>query len=99
MRSKKPRAVGALPQNLGFLPINHAEGKQAVILSVDEYEAIRLMDREGVSQVECGIRMNVSRATVQRIYSSARKKIASSLVDGLPLQIEGGNYQLKEGKE
>ena len=43
--------------------------------------------------------MNISRATVQRIYAAARKKIALSLVEGLPLQIEGGNYQLKSMAE
>jgi len=99
VRRKKPREVGALPDNLGFLPVNHAEGKNAVILTVDEYESIRLVDKEGVSQEECGVFMNVSRATVQRIYASARRKIACSLVEGLPLQIEGGNYQLKNVKE
>ena len=95
MRRKKPREVVSLPDNLGFLPINDPEGKRTVVLTVDEYESIRLVDKEGVSQAECGAYMNVSRATVQRIYASARRKIADSLVEGLPIQIEGGDYQLK----
>jgi predicted DNA-binding protein (UPF0251 family) len=95
VRRKKPREVVSLPQNLGFRPISDYEGKELVILTVDEYEAIRLIDKEGVSQEECGAYMNISRATVQRIYAAARKKIALSLVEGLPLQIEGGDYQLK----
>lgn len=99
MRRKKPREVFSLPQNLGFRPINDCEGKPVVILTVDEYETIRLVDKEGISQEECGVYMNVSRATAQRIYASARKKIAHSLVEGLPIQIEGGDYQLKCTKE
>lgn len=95
MRRKKPREIFSLPQNLGFRPINDFEGKPVVILTVDEYETIRLVDKEGVSQEECGIFMNVSRATAQRIYAAARRKIAHSLVEGLPLQIEGGDYLLK----
>ena len=95
MRRKKPREVGYLPDNLGFRPIKESEGKQTVILTVDEFEAIRLVDKEGVSQAECGIYMNVSRATAQRIYAAARRKLADALVEGLPILIEGGDYQLK----
>ena len=99
MRRKKPREVFSLPENLGFRPIKDYEEKQTVVLTVDEYESIRLVDKEGVSQAECGIYMNVSRATAQRIYASARKKIADSLVEGLPLMIEGGDSQLKSTEE
>lgn len=99
MRKKKPREIGALPKNLGFYPINDFDGNLKVILTVDEYESIRLVDKEGVSQAECGVYMNVSRATAQRIYASARRKLADALVDGLPLQIEGGDYQLKSTED
>ena len=99
MRRKKPREVFSLPQNWGFRPISNYEGKPIVVLTVDEYETIRLVDKEGISQEECGAYMNISRATVQRIYVAARRKIAQSLVEGLPLQIEGGDYRLKNTKE
>ena len=62
-------------------------------------EAIRLIDRQGFSQEECSAYMQVARTTVQMIYNSARKKLAAALVDGLPLRIEGGSYQLCDGKE
>ena len=64
-----------------------------MVLNVDEYEAIRLIDRQGFSQEECSAYMQVARTTVQMIYNSARKKLAAALVDGLPLRIEGGSYQ------
>lgn len=71
----------------------------AVVLTVDEYEAIRLIDKEGCSQEECSSYMKVARTTVQQIYTTARKKMADALVDGLPLRIEGGHYRLCDGRE
>lgn len=63
-------------------------------MTVDEYETIRLIDLEGFTQEECAQQMNVARTTVQGIYAEARKKVASSLVHGKVLWIEGGEYQL-----
>ena len=70
---------------------------EPIILNLDEYEAIRLMDREGMSQQECSKRMGVSRTTVQKIYEVARRKVADALVEGRPLKIQGGDFQLCEG--
>ena len=69
-------------------------GMEPVILTVEEFEAIRLKDHEGLNQTESAKRMNVSQPTFQRIYESARKKIADSLVNGRPIRIEGGHYRL-----
>lgn len=98
-RPKKCRKVCSLPENPAFLPLNGDTEKEPVILAVDEYEAIRLIDKEGLSQEECGAYMRIARTSVQLIYASARKKIAESLVDGLPLRIEGGDYRLCDGQE
>ena len=93
-RPKKCRRVCDYPQTLTFLPEDHKNREQVVILTVDEYETIRRIDKEGLSQEPCGDFMQVARTTVRQIYASARKKLADVLVDGLPLRIEGGDYQL-----
>lgn len=98
-RPKKCRKVCKMPDNLGFTPINTQQNVCPVIMTVDEYECIRLIDKEGFSQEECGNYMKIARTTVQQIYTSARKKIADSLVDGLPLKIVGGDFRLCDGKE
>ncbi len=66
-------------------------------MGVDEYETIRLIDLEGLTQEECAGQMNVARTTVQGIYNEARKKLADSLVNGKVLFIGGGEYRLCDG--
>lgn len=96
-RSRKCRRVCYFPQTLAFAPVGSSK-EEAVILTIDEYETIRLIDKEGFSQEQCGEQMGISRTTVQLIYSTARKKLADVLVDGLLLRIEGGEYQLCNGE-
>lgn len=98
-RPSKCRKVCRLPQNDTFIATSGQETEPCTIMTVDEYEAIRLIDKEGFSQEECSGYMKVARTTVQLIYTSARKKLADFLVDGQPLKIEGGNYQLCDGNE
>lgn len=96
-RPIKCRKVCRLPDVNEFRP---AGGKnRCVILTVDEYETIRLIDREGFSQEECAGFMQIARTTVQQIYNSARVKIAEALVDGTGIRIEGGSYTLCDGSE
>ena len=98
-RPKKCRKVCRLPKTEAFVPQPSCASGEAVILTVDEYEAIRLIDREGFSQEECGIYMQVARTTVQQIYNSARAKLAEALVEGLSIKIAGGDYCLCSGEE
>ena len=98
-RPKKCRRVCEFPQTLRFDPENPSETAVPVTLTVEEYETIRLIDKEGLSQEECGEIMQVARTTVQQIYASARKKLADVLVGGRPLRIEGGDYELCTGRE
>ena len=96
-RPRKYRKVCCLPDNDGFVPVHGGEELTPIVLNVDEYEAIRLIDREGFSQEQCGEYMCIARTTVQQIYAAARKKLADALVEGLPLRIEGGDYALCSG--
>lgn len=97
-RPKKWRNVCCLPDNERFGPLDSTAQKSYVIMSVDEYEAIRLIDLEGMKQEECAEKMNVARTTVQGIYDIARKKLADSLVNGKILIIKGGEYVLCDGQ-
>jgi predicted DNA-binding protein (UPF0251 family) len=65
-----------------------------VQLSVEESEALRLKDIDGLEQTECAVRMGVSDPTFQRILSSARKKVADALLNGKAIRIESGNFAL-----
>ena len=98
-RPRKCRRVCDFPRTVTFLPENPKDGAPEIVLTVDEYECVRLIDKEGLSQEQCGALMQVARATVQQIYASAREKLASMLVDGLALRIEGGDYRLCDGEE
>lgn len=63
-----------------------------VILAVEEFEALRLKDMDGLEQVQCAERMGIARTTFQRILYAARYKVAEALVDGKAIRIEGGAY-------
>ena len=97
-RPCKRRRVCAEPSCGHFGPKDPgAATGQTVIMTLDEFEAIRLIDLEGRTQEQCAALMNVARTTVQAIYSSARGKLAECLVNGSELRIEGGDYVLCDG--
>jgi predicted DNA-binding protein (UPF0251 family) len=88
-----------MPQMGGFLPISDTEQTyDKVTLSIDEYEAIRLIDFERLTQEECAIQMTVSRTTITSIYDMARYKMADALTNGKQLIIGGGEFKLCEHK-
>ena len=89
------RRVGFLPQVTYFKPAGvPLSGLQEIRLSVEEVEAIRLKDIEGLEQDACAQKMNVSRSTFARILLTARRKMADALLNGKAIRIEGGNYEL-----
>jgi predicted DNA-binding protein (UPF0251 family) len=69
---------------------------EEINLTLDEYEAIRLADLEGLYQEQAAKRMGVSRQTFGNIINSARRKIADSLVNGKAVRIAGGMYEIED---
>ncbi|BAK99797.1 hypothetical protein OBV_25990 [Oscillibacter valericigenes Sjm18-20] len=96
-RPRKWRRVCCLPESSRFGPLD-LRSDETVTMTVDEYETIRLIDLDGFTQEQCAAQMDISRTTVQGIYDSARKKLAQSLVGGIVLIIEGGEYRLCDGQ-
>lgn len=96
-RPKKCRRVCQEPSFESFIPGGiPADG--IVQLSVDEYETIRLIDYEKMTQEECALQMEVARTTITDIYMQARYKIADSLIHGKRLEIAGGNYSVCDNR-
>ena len=93
-RPRKGRRVCSLPKANCFGPLGVAPEGEGIIMTVEEYETIRLMDLEGLTQEEVAELMNVARTTVQRMYASARQKVAQALFYPSFLRIEGGDYEL-----
>ena len=98
-RPKCNRNVCGVPDKNYFkprgIPISELE---EVVLSLDEYEAIRLADHEKLYQEEAASRMKISRQTFGRIIEAAHKKIADVLINGKALKIDGGEVALNEAK-
>lgn len=93
-RPQQHRKIFSPPLMLGFKPFGIPRRElESIILQYDEFEAIRLLDYEGLMQEQAAERMNVSRPTLTRIYENARKTIAEALVAGKMILIEGGNVE------
>jgi predicted DNA-binding protein (UPF0251 family) len=89
------RRVNYVPEVTYFKPVGIPLAQlQEIRLSVEEAEAIRLKDLEGLEQEECAQKMNVSRTTFSRVLSSARQKVADALLKGKAVRIEGGNFEM-----
>ena len=95
-RKKCCRKIGQLPGNNYFKPIGiPMRNLTEVVLTLDEFEALRLADHLGLYQEEAAEKMNISRQTFGRIVESAHTKIADVLINGKALRIEGGNVSLQ----
>src|SRR4030067_3253503 len=97
-RPPKCRRVEFLPDVTYFKPAGiPLRDLEEVRLSVEEAEALRLKDLEGLEQEQGAERMNISRPTFQRVLASARKKIADALLNGRAIRSEGGNFEMVHG--
>lgn len=92
-RPPKCRFVCSMPEHDSFAPAVQTNNSE-IVMTLDEYETIRLIDFEGMEQESCSRQMDVARTTVQAIYTSARKKLADCLINGKSLRIAGGDVTL-----
>ncbi|MCX6272586.1 MAG: DUF134 domain-containing protein [Bacteroidetes bacterium] len=95
-RPKNQRLVGSPPKMQGFKPFGIPKTPiEPLTLLFEEYESIKLLDYENLTQEEAAQKMSVSRQTMTRIYEKARKTIARAFVEGKPILIEGGDFQMQ----
>lgn len=93
MRPKKIRRIEKIPEHRYFKPQGVPKNMlNEVELKIEEIEALRLKDVEGLQQTQCADKMNVSRQTFQLIVAEARKKIVTALTTGMAIRISGGIY-------
>lgn len=93
-RPKKCRMVDAAPGVRLFKPQGiPARQLEEIYLSFEGYEALRLTDLEGLRQNEAAERMQISRQTFGRVLAEARRAVTETIVKGLVLRIEGGDYR------
>ncbi|TLX76554.1 DUF134 domain-containing protein [Labilibacter sediminis] len=89
-RTKRCRRIGRSPNAFMFKPAGiKACNLEEIVLEADEMESIRLADEQGLYHADAAEKMGVSRQTFGRIIEKARKKIATALVNGWVLRIEG----------
>ena len=95
-RPKCCRKIASLPDVRRYLPEGgSALSIEEVTVSLDELEAVRLADFDGLYQEHAAVKMGVSRQTFGRIIESAHKKIADVLIHGKALKIEGGEVEVE----
>ena len=96
-RPPKEKRIGCHPGRRVFRPAGVPMRKSETIqISLDEFEAIRLADVEGMRHEEAAVMMGTSRPTLTRILNSARKKVGTALTELRPLVVEGGNVLVEE---
>jgi uncharacterized protein len=97
VRPKCCRRIGGLPVCPIYKPAGvPVSSLREIVLAVDEFEALRLADHEGLYQEQAAERMGISRQTFGRIVEAAHKKVAQALVEGCALRIEGGAIEMAE---
>ncbi len=95
-RKKRQRRLLAPPSIKGFSVFGSKKRTEQIVLFFEEYESIKLLDFDGLTQEEAAVHMNVSRPTLTRVYEAARNKVAKAMVEGRDLLIRGGNFEFDD---
>lgn len=74
--------------------VNGSNNEEVINLTIDEFECLRLLDYEKITQEECALKMEVARTTITSIYADARYKLMDALMNGKKIIISGGNFTL-----
>ena len=94
-RPRRRCLIRRMPRANYFKPVGvRMRDLQEVVLSVEEFEAVRLKDFEGLDQVEAAEKMGISQSTFHRLLLLARRKMADSIISGKALKIEGGSFDI-----
>ena len=90
-RPQFQRKIMKIPKSRAFIPIEPSKktdlANAPIFLYLDELEAIRLVDSEGLSQDQAGLSMNISRGSIWRLLQSGRKKIIDAIFENREIQI------------
>ncbi len=93
-RPQRCRKIGRRPDVTYFKPAGMGlKALEEIVLTIDEYEAVRLKDLNGLDQAESASKMNISQPTFQRLITIARKKISDAIINGKAIKVEGGNIR------
>lgn len=99
VRPKRIRKIFYKPNVTYFkpagIPLNEL---RETLLNFEEIEAIRLVDKEEISQTESAQQMKISQSTLSRLLKEGRKKLANAIIDGKAIKIEGGNFEMGKTK-
>lgn len=96
MRPQKIRHIDAPPPWRRYLPEGRRDAAE-VTLGLDMFEALRLVDAEGLSQEAAAARMGISPPTLCRLLAEARRRVATALRDGWALRCAGGSVEIRPG--
>lgn len=98
-RPVQTRQIGFVPRVAFFKPAGVPRADLAEIaLTLDELEALRLADLNGLYQEQAAPKMEISRSAFARILESARRKVADALIHGKCLRFEGGSVHSGPGR-
>jgi len=94
-RPRRDRRIAFQPDVIYFKPVGVSMiHLKETMLSFDELESIRLMDSEGLGQVQSAKKMKISQSTLSRLLKEGRKKLADAITKGYSIKIQGGNFKM-----
>lgn len=91
-RPRKHKNICSIPTLQSFN--KNRTSKEQVNITIDEFEVIRLIDYEGLTQMECAKQMQVARTTITSVYDNVRYKISDSIINNKEIVINGGDFEI-----